>query len=137
MTIVSPSIPGSTVGEHDTATPAGAPGTLALNVSRPHADTVAISASGQIDENSAAHFAESLTAWLVAPLRTVVVDLSDVDFLAVTGLERLDRAQRRATEQGIALRLLATHPEVLRALRVAELDCVQTTGGAVPMRSAA
>lgn len=133
MTTVRPSMLGSTVGEHDTGTPA----TLTLNVRRPHVDTVAISASGQIDENSAAHFAETVAAWLVAPLRTVVLDLSEVDFLAVTGLERLDRAQRSAAEHGITLRLLATHPEVLRALHVAELECVQSAGRAVPVRPAA
>ncbi|MDR7301774.1 STAS domain-containing protein [Haloactinomyces albus] len=115
--------------------PDAAGATLGLRVTQPRPDAVVLTASGEIDEATAAHLEEVLAPRLVAAVRMVVLDLSEVSFLGVPALQLLTRAHLRAREHGIELRLVATEHEVARALRIAKLDAVlswyATTTGAL------
>ncbi len=95
---------------------------LSLQVERPRTDAVVLTFDGEIDEATTEHVAEVLSPRLVAALRVIVLDMSDVTFLGVAGLHLLDRARTHAHERGYGLRVVATHHEVVRALRAAELE---------------
>ncbi|WP_338598130.1 STAS domain-containing protein [Saccharopolyspora sp. SCSIO 74807] len=94
---------------------------LVLRVNRPRPDVVLIIASGAVDESTAARFERLLFARIEDAVRTVLLDLTGVGFLAVSALQLLARAGERARERGVELALVATGHEVLRALHITEL----------------
>ena len=96
-------------------------GSLVLRVHRPHPDIVLVSASGAIDESTGARLERLLSARLDDAVRTVVLDLTGVGFLAVSALQLLARTAERARERSVELALVATGHEVLRALHIAGL----------------
>ncbi|CAM02002.1 anti-anti-sigma factor [Saccharopolyspora erythraea NRRL 2338] len=100
---------------------AAQPTPLSIHVDyyRPHA--VVLTARGQLDATNVVRFAEVLRSRLSTPVRAIVVDLQDLTFLGVPGLDVLGQAHVHAAVHGQRLHLVADHPEVLRALRVAGL----------------
>jgi anti-sigma B factor antagonist len=78
----------------------------AVNVSvrRPEPGSVVVHIRGEIDMASVPRLGELIRQRLrAAYLRTVVLDLSETDFLSTSGLEMLLHAQRRAENRGVAL----------------------------------
>ncbi|GAB3278541.1 STAS domain-containing protein [Parasphingorhabdus pacifica] len=105
---------------------------LELGVSRTRNDTVVIRVVGEVDLLTAARLDDELRNQLDSDAE-VVVDLSSVEFIAVTGLEVLARAARQPGSAD--LRLVADSHPVIRALRIGGLDetveCFRTVGEAV------
>ncbi|CAM04251.1 anti-anti-sigma factor [Saccharopolyspora erythraea NRRL 2338] len=108
-------------GDIDTLDVAERAGRLSLHVDhyRPH--TVVLTARGQLDATNVARFAEVLRSRLLTAIRAIVVDLQGLTFLGIPGLDVLGQAHLHASTHGQRLYLVADHPEVLRALRVAGL----------------
>jgi anti-sigma B factor antagonist len=84
-----------------------------------------ITAVGEVDSSSAGILRERLDAALDAAghgdVHEIVVDLVPVTFLDSAGLCVLAGAHRRATERGLALRVLASARAVVRPLQITGL----------------
>ena len=81
--------------------------TLRLSVERPERGVVVVHMYGEIDLASVPRLGELIRQRLTAAaLRTVVLDLSGVEFLSSSGLELLLNAQRRAEYRGVELYLI-------------------------------
>ena len=65
---------------------------LVLRVNRPRPDVVLVLASGTVDESTAARFERLLFDRIEDAVRTVLLDLTGVGFLAVSALHLLARA---------------------------------------------
>jgi anti-sigma B factor antagonist len=81
--------------------------TLRLSVERPESGVVVVRMSGEIDLASVPRLTELISQRLTAvALRTMVLDLSEVEFLSSSGLELLLHAQRRAEHRGVTMYLI-------------------------------
>lgn len=80
--------------------------------------------SGEIDLVSEPQLTKDIDTALLEESDVLVVDLSGVSFIASVGLATLVRAQQRADEHDIALRVVASQRAVLRPLEVTGLDKV-------------
>ncbi|SDC24808.1 STAS domain-containing protein [Actinokineospora iranica] len=90
-----------------------------------HGNAVVLSARGEIDMGTAPILRHQLEDALVgAGKAAVLVDLTEVDFLASAGLALLAEYHTRCREQGRALRVLTDGGPVLRAIRISALDQV-------------
>ncbi|KPI19041.1 anti-sigma-factor antagonist [Actinobacteria bacterium OK074] len=76
---------------------------------------------GEIDIAAAQQILPDLDAATTAPGRTVVVDLTPVEFFDCYGLRLLCRAERRVAERSGWLLLVCPHPMILRILRAGHL----------------
>ena len=83
--------------------------------------TVQVTATGEIDSSSSPVFERHLDGAFQSPADEVVVDLCGVTFLDSAGLCVLASAHRRAREQQIAMRLLASTRAVMRPLQITGL----------------
>lgn len=84
--------------------------------------TARITAAGEIDSSTAGLLRDRLDTVLgAADVREIVVDLTPVTFLDSAGLCVLAGAHRRATEHGIALRVVAVSRAVVRPLQITGL----------------
>jgi len=83
--------------------------------------SVRVSASGEIDSSSSPVFERHLDVVLEGPLDELVIDLCAVTFLDSAGLSVLASAHRRAREQQIPMRLLASSRAVVRPLQITGL----------------
>lgn len=119
MTTVNPPTPEDAA---DSGTPPETGPALELQVRHSRPDSMVLAASGDVDEATVASFEEMLAPQLVAALRTVVIDLSEVEFLGVCGLQLLSQSHLRARDRGIALRVVATSHEIVHALHVGGLN---------------
>lgn len=94
--------------------------------------------AGDIDAGTAGSFEELLLPRLRATARLVVVDLSEVRFLGVAGLEVLRRARLRALGNGSRLRVVTGGHAVSHALDRtgvgAQLSCHTTRDAACDAR---
>jgi anti-sigma B factor antagonist len=79
---------------------------LRVGFCEPSSGTVVARIVGELDTGSAPRVWEVLHPWLVAPTRTVVVDVSALTFIDCDGLELLCACQRRAQEWLVSLRLV-------------------------------
>jgi anti-sigma B factor antagonist len=98
----------------------------ALEVSVPRAGVAAMSLKGEHDLSTAAEL-RSLLGTLVAENRTVLVDVSEAEFIDSTVLQTLILADDQARAAGQRLVLVAgTKPIVSTALRVSGvIDCLE------------
>jgi anti-sigma B factor antagonist len=87
-------------------------------LSRPHPDTVVLEVRGEIDTLTAPAFTAAAEELLTAPGEVLVMDLTEVRFLASSGLAVLISAAHRAEERGIRLRLVVTSRAVRRPLEI-------------------
>lgn len=87
----------------------------------PHGRSVTLSATGEIDSSSAPVLGRSLDGVLDGELDQLTVDLCGVTFLDSAGLSLLARARRRAGEQQVSMRVLASSRAVVRPLQITGL----------------
>lgn len=90
-----------------------------LRLSRPGPRSIVIHVSGALDDVTTSRLREILDPQLSSVAETVVLDLSELRFLGVAGLELLARARRRAGRRGIEIRVVDGPVCVDRALRAA------------------
>lgn len=94
------------------------PDFLDTSLTRPHPDTVVLAVRGEIDTLTAPAFTAATEELLTAPADILVMDLTDVRFLASSGLAVLITAAHRAEDRGIRLRLVITNRAVRRPLEI-------------------
>lgn len=108
---------------------------LRAQVSRPHQDALVVTVSGDVDAATIEHLQEVLWPRLSATVHTLVVDLTEVGFLGMAGLDLLHQARLWAHARGLALGLVLAGGEAERAVHMARLDkvlpCFPTTEHAV------
>ena len=103
-----------------------------LQVSYPGPRIAVITITGAIDDASLPRLAELVQQRLTSMIDVLVMDLSAVTFISVSGLALLRRTSMHAGPRGIALQVVATTHAVLRALRVVGLREVLECHGSVP-----
>jgi anti-sigma B factor antagonist len=81
---------------------------------------------GEVDVASAPVFHASLHELIGRDADAVVVDLSQVSFIDSTGLGVLVSAETQVRETGRSIRLVVTHPQIMRLLELTGLDEVFT-----------
>ena len=91
---------------------------LDTTLSRPHPDTVVLAVRGEIDTLTAPVFTAATEELLTAPGEVLVMDLTEVRFLASSGLAVLISAAHRAEERGVRLQLVVTNRAVRRPLEI-------------------
>lgn len=92
---------------------------LSVQLDRPTSTSIIVHVAGELDANTSAHLRELLEPRLVSNVETIVLDLSQVKFLGVAGLEVLADAHDRAGQHEITVCLVDGPRCVERALRVA------------------
>lgn len=95
---------------------------------QPHAVIALI--EGEIDLSNAAMVLARLNS-AVDRGRDVVVDITDVTFLDLRGVEALEAAHRRAAEQGRRMALVASQPVVHRILEITQVLKLISTADSV------
>lgn len=83
--------------------------------------TVTLTVSGEVDSSSAPVLRKELDVALSAGAAEIVVDLRAVEFLDSAGLAVLAGAHRRASEDGVRMRVLASGRAVMRPLQITGL----------------
>ena len=115
-------------------------------IDRPTSDLISIDVSdlgagvivttvGEVDSTSAPVLRERLDAVLEGGAQEITVDLAAVTFLDSAGLCVLAAAYRRASGQGVRLRVLAASRAVIRPLQITglwELLKVEKVGAGAP-----
>jgi anti-sigma B factor antagonist len=94
------------------------PDFLDVTLSRPRPDTVVLAVRGEIDTLTAASFTAATDELLTASGDVLVMDLTEVRFLASSGLAVLICAAHRAEDRGIRLRLVISGRAVRRPLEL-------------------
>ncbi|WP_306362313.1 STAS domain-containing protein [Nocardia sp. CC227C] len=91
-------------------------------------DAVTVRAEGDVDISGVAILAEGLRAALKSALehraRLLVVDLDGVTYFGSAGLNALLDCHEHGVDAGVAVRLVASDPRVVRPLQVTNLDSV-------------
>lgn len=100
---------------------------LDLRLRRPTSTSVVIRVSGDVDAHTTPRLRELVSQRLASAAEMLVLDLTEVGFLGVDGLELLMQAQRRAENSAISLRLVTGPACVRRALAAAGLTGVLST----------
>ncbi len=90
-----------------------------------------VAVSGEVDVDSAAALRDGLTDLLESG-DSIVVDLTNVDFLDSTGLGALVAARTTAAERGALLPLVCTRQRVLKLFTITGLDGVFQIHPSVP-----
>lgn len=97
------------------------PTDLQVQLSHPTSTCVLVQVSGDLDEHTAARLHEVLATRLSSTAEAVVLDLSQLSFIGVSGLELLNQAHQRAGTRGTHLRLVTGARCLTRALLAAEM----------------
>lgn len=82
---------------------------------------VLVRATGEIDSSSAPALRSELTSVLDLTPPEIVLDLGGITFLDSAGLSVLAAAHRRATAEGVRLRVLVSGRAVVRPLQITGL----------------
>jgi anti-sigma B factor antagonist len=98
----------------------GPPETLAIGTSRRHADYV-IELAGELDLAGVTRFAEAVAGALDTDARTIVLDLSKLEFLDSTGVHAILKAERLLSAQHRSLVLVRGPRQVQRIFEIAGL----------------
>lgn len=88
------------------------------------AGTCVVAVAGEVDLATAPQLDAALTGLLSAGRERVVLDLSEVTFLASRGIAVLIDAHERAVDRGVELHLVVTRPQVHRILEMTGLLAV-------------
>ena len=91
---------------------------LETALSRPRPDTAVLTVRGEIDTLTAPAFTAATEDLLTASGEILVMDLTEVRFLASSGLAVLITAAHRAEDRGIKLRLVIASRAVRRPLEI-------------------
>ena len=94
------------------------PEVLDATLSRPYPDTAVLAVRGEIDTLTAASFTAATDELLSTSGDVLVMDLTEVRFLASSGLAALISAAHRVEDRGIRLRLVITSRAVRRPLEI-------------------
>src|SRR4051812_42674507 len=84
--------------------------------------TTVLAVSGEIPGGPARGFSRRLNAPIAEGRTAVVLDLTEVEFIASRGLSVLLNALRRVTRRGGRMALVCTNPTVLRLFEITRLD---------------
>ncbi|MEV6828222.1 STAS domain-containing protein [Amycolatopsis sp. NPDC051102] len=87
-------------------------------------DHATVAVSGEVDLSVTPRLRDLLAEELQLEPAALVVDLSDVSFCSAGGLSVLLDAVTTAHARGIPCAIIATHPAVLRPIRLLQLDRV-------------
>ena len=91
-----------------------------------HEDAIVVRVKGDVDSSTVDELTAHLTAALklaaTHPARLVVVDLQSVDFFGSAALNAVLECHEEGKEASTSVRLVADHDQVLRPIRVTELD---------------
>ncbi len=82
---------------------------------------VRLTVVGELDSSTAPSLHAAVDSALADRVRTLTVDLDGVTFLDSAGLCVLARAHRRAAEDGVLLRVVASTRAVIRPLQITGL----------------
>lgn len=104
---------------HSTTAPAPQDRGLQLRLSRPTSTCVVMHVAGDIDAHSAPRLDELLAPSLASTAETLVLDLSQVSFFGVAGLELLDHVRQHAASRRIEICIVDGPTCVERALLAA------------------
>jgi anti-sigma B factor antagonist len=104
------------------ATSSGTGEYLDSTITRPRPGTAVLQVRGEIDTLTAPAFTAATTDLVSGPDTTLVIDLSEVRFLASSGLAVLITAANRAEERGARLRLVVATRAVRRPLEITGTD---------------
>ncbi len=94
-------------------------------------DVPVVAVSGEVDVYSAPALKESLAEVLQAGDSTLIVDLTEVEFLDSTGLGALVEARAASTEAGGSLPLVCSQERILKLFTITGLDGVFTIHASV------
>jgi anti-sigma B factor antagonist len=100
----------------------GAGDYLDTSITRPRHGTAVLTVQGEIDTLTRPAFTGAITELVNGPDAGLVVDLTDVRFLASSGLAALITAANQAEERGARLRLVVATRAVLRPLEITGTD---------------
>ena len=93
-------------------------GDLDVSLTRPYPDTAVLAVRGEIDTLTSPEFTAATDDLLTASGDVLVMDLTEVRFLASSGLAVLISAAHRAEDRGIRLRLVVPNRTVRRPLEI-------------------
>ncbi|HLU56968.1 MAG TPA: STAS domain-containing protein [Pseudonocardia sp.] len=91
---------------------------LETSLTRPRPGAVVLTVRGEIDTLTAPEFTAATDELLTSSGEILVMDLTDVRFLASSGLAVLISAAHRAEDRGTRLRLVVTSRAVRRPLEI-------------------
>jgi anti-sigma B factor antagonist len=94
------------------------PDFLDATLTRPYPDTVVLTVRGEIDTLTAPAFTAAIEELLSTSDKVLVMDLTEVRFLASSGLAALISAAHRAEDRGTRLRLVIASRAVRRPLEI-------------------
>lgn len=86
------------------------------------AQAAVVSPNGRLDSNSSPQLEQTLTAQLRKGYTWLVVDMSEVEYIASSGLKVLVAAWRRAREQGGDVVLSGLQPRIMEILEMVGFD---------------
>lgn len=92
---------------------------IALRLSRPNSTSIVVHIAGELDATTTPRLHELLAPRLSSTAETLILDLSGLRFLGVTGLELLAHTRRRAASRALRLCLVDGPVCVDRALHAA------------------
>ena len=102
-------------------TAAPVPDLVSIDVTGSAATGVLLTVTGEVDSSTAPSLREVLDTVFADGVPMLTVDLDGVTFLDSAGLCVLAGAHRRATEDGVVLRVIATNRAVVRPLQITGL----------------
>ncbi|MCV7073972.1 STAS domain-containing protein [Mycolicibacterium rufum] len=89
---------------------------------------VVVCVRGEVDSNTVDQLVsaldDGLQASASAPVRTLVIELANVTYFGSAGLNAVLGCYERGLAEGVAVRVVATNPEVVRPIEVTKLDAV-------------
>jgi anti-sigma B factor antagonist len=94
------------------------PDHLDISLDRPYPDTAVLTVRGEIDTLTAPAFTAATEELLTASSEILVMDLTEVRFLASSGLAVLISAAHRTEDRGTRLRLVIASRAVRRPLEI-------------------
>ena len=100
----------------------GFAGDLGVEISRPAPGVAALSVRGEIDSLTTPRLESALNELLAEPADRYVLDLTEVSFLASSGLAVLIRTAQVTEERGLRLRLVLATRAVRRPLQITGSD---------------
>ncbi|MFF0817161.1 STAS domain-containing protein [Rhodococcus sp. NPDC003318] len=112
------------------------PGRCRINGPGPTIATI----TGDLDTPAIGEFTAGIEQAISDAHRTLIVDLTRIDFVSISGIEALADTQHRAECRGLAMLLVPDGPTCTRALKVTGLEhhfrCFDTVRDAVEARRA-
>jgi anti-sigma B factor antagonist len=103
-----------------------------VRIVRPAADRAVLSVRGEVDSLTTPQLEPALATLLDGSEQLLVIDLSEVTFLASSGLAALIRTAQRVEERGRRLRLVVANRAVRRPLEVTGSDQLFDLFGDLP-----